>query len=100
MEALTVKEQIKVLESIDWIELMEDGYGLCYGIKKSLFLTLHRSIPSWEVHNLIPLFKKQNAALFGARVSENNYWWPLTPYACEKRKEFINWIIEELKKKM
>lgn len=95
---LSKKYQIRILESIDWNE-MEDQYeGLCYtlcqGLKK------YKKIPNYRYIELIeyfPLFTNQNAQQFGA--ANKPHWWELNSFGYIKRKEFVNWMISELKKK-
>lgn len=97
-ESLSTKAQIKVLESIDW-DRMEDRYeGLCYTLYQGL-KKYRKTIETGRYSALVdyfPLFTNQNAQRFGASTSP--YWWGLDSFGYTKRKEFVNWMISELKK--
>lgn len=99
MRILTSEQQIKVLENIKWTDLKKYKDGLCYGIMMSLRDTLYINVYSTECKNYIPLFTRENAIKFGAN-SFTAYWWPFGIKGNECRKQFVDWMIDELKKEL
>lgn len=103
---LTVQEQIEVLEeAIQFINKKEETFnfkcGICYAIKNVIIdkynkKELKNDLIYELIPKLIPLFKRENAMKFNA--SYGTWWWELNEDGMKHRKEFINWMIIELKK--
>lgn len=103
---LTVQEQIEVLEeAIQFINKKEETFnfkcGICYAIKNVMIDRYNKkelkTNPIYQlIPQLIPLMKIENAIKFNA--SNDMWWWELNEDGMKHRKEFINWMIIELKK--
>lgn len=99
MATLTVKQQIYVLEHINWFQMETWRYGLCSSIRHNIENCLNISLEDYNgcLKDFIPIFTIENARKFGL-VRTEGFWWSLTEEGYKCRKEFVNWMITTLKK--
>ena len=105
LKKLTVQEQIEVLEeAIQIINKKDEAFnfksGICYVIKCALYKKydekkFNNDLMYELIPKLIPLFKRENAMKFNA--SYGTWWWELNEDGIKHRKEFLSWMINELK---
>lgn len=105
LKKLTAQEQIEVLEeAIQIINKKEEVFsfkcGICYAIKWALYnkydeKEFKNDLIYELIPKLIPLFKRENALKFNA--SYDMWWWELNEDGIKHRKEFLCWMINELK---
>lgn len=102
MKSLTIEQQIKVLEAIDYVHMVGIEAGLCYAVLQSCRKIYNGPILPIDISLLFPLFTNKNALQFGAYETENSqrFWWKITPESLPQRKQFIDWMIFELKKQL
>lgn len=107
----SIKNQIHVLANLDFEKMFEQSTGLCNAITTKLQALYRINAHPNEVKDYIPLFNYQNAQKFSAVIQSHlspfnqkkydidyNYWWELNEMGLGYRKEFIQWIINELEK--
>ena len=93
---LTLEQQIEVLENIDWDDMIGNSYGLCGGIKISLFKVMGIQINLLnEIKECIPIFIRENAFPFKASEWDSS-WWRHTDFGYAQRRKFVNWMIENI----
>ena len=94
MESLTIEEKISILEEAKTL-LLE---GTCCCICNALHKAIDRLFPGLKymrLKQIIPIFLRDNAIQFGASKTYM-YWWPIGTW--KERIQFIDWMIEELRK--
>jgi hypothetical protein len=94
---LTNKQQIEVLKTVRGrVEYRK--LGLCHTICNVLEL-FGISVPPSLISCYIPLFTRENAIKYAGANSSNIYWWPYGAYDRVSRLQFLDFMINELKKK-
>lgn len=93
---LTPQEQIDVLRNIDWKDMRDENAGLCWGIADALYTITGELNFFRELRSYIPLFTIENANKFGAK--RTIYWFARNEQGYQQRRNFVNWMIQELEK--
>lgn len=96
---LSSKDQIKVLESIRWDLMIATSGGLCYAIGLSIYGNCPQHSDYDFISEAIPLFRRSNAQNFGGHPYDD-YWWKRDEKGYESRRQFVNWMIDELNKQL
>ena len=95
---LTPQEQIDVLRNIDWKIMTYENTGLCWGIQVALGAITGEFILGRELNSYIPLFTIENANKF--EVNKGIYWFARNEQGYQQRRNFVNWMIQELEKEI
>ena len=95
---LTPQEQIDVLRNIDWKDMIDENEGLCWGIDHALYTTIDRIVSYEDLRSYIPLFTIENANKF--EVNKGIYWFARDEQGYQQRRNFVNWMIQELEKEV
>lgn len=108
MKPLSVKNQIKVLQKIHWDTVTKYDCGLCCAISFSMIRLNLLEIDDFDNEDLsklvrehIPIFTIENASKYiGVSSTDSDFWWDQTEEGNKSRKEFVEWMISELKKQL
>lgn len=102
---LTPQQKIKILENIDWEDMIAKDCGLCYGITESIYLS-YTNMPYYlitkNLSNIIDLFTFENSRKFSSYEYADKlaYWFKYTEQGYFERKNFVNWMVNEYKKQL
>ena len=92
---LTIKEQIQVLENIDWHHIEVGHCGLCNAISYSIEDLCGDIVSYNAITDYMPLFTLKNAEKFGA--NDGMFWWLLGEDGLVQRRRFVKWMTLKLK---
>ena len=105
MEKLQIKSEYMSLEK--QIEILERAKhkptisGLCNDIDRAI--TIRLNIPFSHLGTLksyIPLFTRENAIKYANAKARGVFWWETDPFDSKSRLNFLNWMIEVIKKEI